>query len=84
MVSKKPGFSETSRPGTVLIFIAHLEGTLMDLYMKLKKIEKKIFFAWERGGVPLRGHPPFPVFLTNGRTKFFEIFRVDSPRWVEQ
>ncbi len=51
MVSKKPGFSETSRPGTVLIFIAHLEGTLMDLYMKLKKIEKKIFFAWERGGV---------------------------------
>jgi hypothetical protein len=58
MVSKKPGFSETSRPTTVLIFIAHLERTLMDLYMKLKKNRKKIFFCLGKGGCPLKGTPP--------------------------
>jgi len=54
MVSKKPGFSETSWPGTVLIFIAHLEGTLMDLYIKLKKNRKKIFFCLGKGECPLK------------------------------
>ena len=39
----------------VLIFIAHLEGTLIQLSMKEKKKSKKnIFFSQERGGGPLK------------------------------
>ena len=46
-VSKKPDFSGTSRPWMVLIFLAHIEGTLIHLYMK-----EKIIFGSGNGGSP--------------------------------
>ncbi len=52
-VFRKPGFSETSRPWMVLGFIAHLERTLMVLYIKEKQNLKKKIFGLGKGGVPL-------------------------------
>ncbi len=53
-VSRKPGFPQTSRLWMVLIFIANIKGTMIRLYIKKKKKEKKIFFAQERRGCPLK------------------------------
>ena len=52
-VSKNPGFSETSRPWMILIFTAHIEGTLIHLYMKKNTNRKKKKFWLRKGGVPL-------------------------------
>ena len=42
----------------VLIFIAHIEGIVIHLYIKKKKESKKKFFASGKGGGPLKGTPP--------------------------
>jgi hypothetical protein len=53
-------------------------GTLQTTYPKtLARFIIAIFFL-------LRGPPPFPAFLRNGRTKILETFRIDGPRVVEQ
>ncbi len=49
--SKNPGFPEAYRPWMVLIFIAHIEGTLIHLYTK--KNQKTNFFGSGKEGVPL-------------------------------
>ena len=43
------------------------------LHKRKKKSEKKKFSGWERGGVPLRGPPPFPALQQTAERNFLKL-----------
>ncbi len=60
----------------VLIFVAHIEGTLIHLYTKKKIKSKKKIFGPGKGGGPLKALPHSKTYLGLGTCKLLEIFRI--------